>query len=82
MTEKKQSYQERMETEEMLKFEMDSDNPFADGSFRSYKAKNRMDSKEKDAHLQSKKLTILTEKQMLLREKIQRVIAKRNELPF
>ncbi len=27
MIEKKQSYRERMETEEMLKFEMDSDNP-------------------------------------------------------
>jgi hypothetical protein len=47
MTEKKQSYRERIETEEMLKFEMDSDNPFADGSYRSYKAKNRKKPTEK-----------------------------------
>ena len=36
-----------METKEMLKFEMDSDNPFSDGSFRSYKAKNRKKPAEK-----------------------------------
>jgi hypothetical protein len=47
MEQKKQSYRERMETEEMLKFEMDSDNPFSDGSFRSYKAKNRKKPSEK-----------------------------------
>ena len=47
MIEKKQSYRERMETEEMLKFEMDSDNPFSNGSFRSYKATNRKKPAEK-----------------------------------
>jgi hypothetical protein len=47
MTEKKQSYRERIETEEILKFEMDSDNPFTEGSYASYKAKNRKKPAEK-----------------------------------
>jgi hypothetical protein len=57
MEQKKQSYRERMETEEMLKFEMDSDNPFADGSFRSYKAKNRKKPTEKEEKPKGKNIT-------------------------
>ncbi len=37
----KQSNAEKREFDEMMREEIESGNPFADGSFRSYKAKNR-----------------------------------------
>lgn len=68
MSEKKQSYRERMEIDEIIKFEIESGNPLSEfTSYASYKAKNKMTA---------------AEKQILLREHIQRVLEKRKELPF
>ena len=91
MSEKKQSYRERMEIDEIIKFEIESGNPLLEfTSYASYKAKNKMTAAEKEEYLKEKeeflkerkKTIVLTEKQILLREHIQRVLEKRKELPF
>lgn len=91
MSEKKQSYRERMEIDEIIKFEIESGNPLSEfTSYASYKAKNKMTAAEKEEYLKEKeeflkerkKTIVLTEKQILLREHIQRVLDKRKELPF
>lgn len=71
-----------MEIEEMIREEYELGNPFAEGSYRSYKAKNRITPAEKEEFLKEKNTIILTEKQILLRDKIHKTIEKRNELPF
>lgn len=38
---------EEKEFDEMIRFECESGNPFAEGSYRSYKAKNRKKTTEK-----------------------------------
>ena len=48
MSEKKQSYRERMEIDEIIKFEIESGNPLSEfTSYASYKAKNKMTAAEK-----------------------------------
>ena len=55
MSEKKQSYRERMEIDEIIKFEIESGNPLSEfTSYASYKAKNKMTAAEKEEYLKEK----------------------------